>query len=501
METLAWLGQGVFSLPLLIFAFALFVFFWWRTQSSLLGNLPPGPRPLPLLGNLLQLRGVPILECLSKFKETYGPVYTLYFGSQKVVMLCGFQAIKEALVDHGEEFSGRPDFPVSKRTFKRQGIFFSVGDPWKQVRRFSLTTLRNFGMGKRSIEERIQEEIQCLVEELRKTKGLSFDPTFFIRRSVSNVICSIVFGNRFDYKDEKFQVLLDLIAENLQRVDNFWVQMYNFFPAVLDPFPGPHQKLFENYREQMRFVEEIMEKHKASLDPSSPRDYIDAFLIKIEQEKADPTSIFHYENLLISSLDIFFAGSESTSITLWYGLLLLLKHPEVEAKVHEEIELVIGKNRSPRMEDRVKMPYTDATIHEIQRFIDIFPLGVPHSVTVDTKFRGYTIPKDTMVMPLLNTVLHDPEHFKHPTTFNPGHFLEQDGSFKKNDAFLAFSTGKRMCIGEGLARMELFLFFTTILQNFKLRSSIDHKDIDVTPVFKTFTKLPPLYQLSLDNRL
>ncbi|XP_069500735.1 cytochrome P450 2H2-like [Ambystoma mexicanum] len=501
MELMGSGGPWALSLPLLLFAIGLFLLFWWRTEASPQRPLPPGPRPLPLLGNLLQLRTANILDCLTKLQDTYGPVYTLYLGSQKVVMLCGFQAVKEALIDHGDHFTGRTEIPITKRTVKGQGIFFSEGELWKQVRRFSLTTLRNFGMGKRSIEERIQEEIQFLVEELRKTKELPFDPTFFIRRSVSNVICSIVFGQRFDYNDKKFQILLDLIAENLQRVDNFWVQVYNLIPTILDRFPGPHQQLFENYRAQMRFVEEIMVEHQASLDPSSPRDYIDAFLIKIQQEKADPSSIFYPENLLISSLDLFFGGSESTSTTLRYGLLLLLKHPEVEEQVHEEIERVTGRNRRPCMEDRSKMPYTDAVIHEIQRFIDIFTLGVPRSAIVDTNFRGYTIPKGTIVMPFLNTVLNDPEHFEYTGTFNPRNFLEDDGSFKKNEAFMPFSIGKRMCIGEGLARMELFLFFTTILQNFKLQSTVDRKDLDITPTLKLLGKLPPPYEISLLPRL
>ncbi|XP_029475637.1 cytochrome P450 2C31-like isoform X3 [Rhinatrema bivittatum] len=326
---------------------------------------------------------------------------------------------------------------------------------------------------------------------------LLFDPSFCLRRSVSNVICSVVFGCRYDYGDEKFQMLLDLIQENLRRVDNFWVQMYNFFPVILDCFPGPHQELFKNYKKQMQFVEEIMKSHEESLDLTSPRDFIDAFLIKIHQEKGNQTSSFDAENLLVSSLDIFFAGTETTSTTLRYGLLLLLKYPEIEGRIHEEIEHVIGRNRVPCMEDRSKMPYTEAVIHEIQRFIDLLPLGVPHAVTEDTIFRGYTIPKGTTVLPILHSVHYDPEQFEAPEMFDPAHFLGVNGAFKKNDAFMPFSAGKRMCIGEGLARMELFLFLTSILQNFTLKPSGAREEIDITPEYSGLSKLPRQYQLCL----
>ncbi|ERE77455.1 cytochrome P450 2C29-like isoform 2, partial [Cricetulus griseus] len=101
--------------------------------------------------------------------KVYGPVFTLYFGQQPTVVLHGYNAVKEALIDHGEEFSGRGRFPVLDKIFNGLGVIFSNGNTWKEMKRFSLTTLRNLGMGKRSIEDRVQEEAQCLVEELRKT--------------------------------------------------------------------------------------------------------------------------------------------------------------------------------------------------------------------------------------------------------------------------------------------------------------------------------------------
>ncbi|XP_066438114.1 cytochrome P450 2G1-like isoform X2 [Eleutherodactylus coqui] len=421
------------------FLLALLVLFMVRKFFGRKGNLPPGPRPLPILGNLLQLQSREIHKVLLKLSKTYGPIYTLHMGPKPTVVLCGFQAVKEALVDNGDKFSGRAEFPIVDLTSKGYGIAFSNGERWKELRRFSLSTLRNFGMGKRSIEERIQEEIQYLLELFQETKGSLLSPTFFIRRSISNVICSILFGRRFEYTDQKLQTLLDLVAENVRRLDNIWVQLYNFIPSILNYFPGPHHKLAENYQAQLEYAEAIVREHENMLDPSSPQDYIDAFLIRMQQERNNPHSQFNLSNLLTSALDIFFAGQETTSGTLGYGLLILMKYPSIKEKVQAEIKNVIGRTRRPCLTDRVKMPYTEAVIHEIMRFVDFLPLGVPHAVTEGTVFRGYALPKGTIIVPVLHSVLYDPTVFKSPYEFDPEHFLDQNGLFKKCEGFMAFS--------------------------------------------------------------
>uniref|UniRef100_A0A8D2DVK2 unspecific monooxygenase n=1 Tax=Sciurus vulgaris TaxID=55149 RepID=A0A8D2DVK2_SCIVU len=434
-----------------------------------------------------------VMNCLSQLSKVYGPVFTLYLGMRPTVVLHGYEAVKEALIDHGEVFSGRGSYPMGDRVTKGLGIILSTGNRWREMRRFSLMTLRNFGMGKRSIEDRIQEEARCLVEELRKTKSSPYDPTFLLECAPCNVICSIIFHNRFDYKDQHFLNLLQKINENMKILSSSWIQICNNFPLLIDYFPGSHRKYFKNDADMRKYILEKIKEHQESLDINNPRDLIDCFLIKMEE--GNPQTEFTSEALVNLVNDLFIAGTETINITLRYGLLLLLKHPEVTAKVHEEIDRVIGRYRRPCMQDKSSMPYTEAVLHEIQRYIDLIPTSVPHAVTCDIKFRNYFIPKGTNIIISLSSVLHDSKEFPNPEKFDPGRFLDKSGKFKNSDYFMPFSTGKRICAGQGLARMELFLFLTTILQNFHLKSVIDTKDLDATPVVNGLFSVPPTYKI------
>ncbi|XP_012512576.1 PREDICTED: cytochrome P450 2B6-like [Propithecus coquereli] len=458
-------------------------------------DLPPGPHPLPLLGNLLQMDRGGLLKSFLRLRQKYGDVFTVYLGRRPVVMLCGIEAIKEALVDQAEEFSGRGKIIMMEPFFQRYGVVLANMDRWKTLRRFSVATMKDFGMGKRSVGERIQEEAQCLVEELRKSKGALLDPAFLFQCITANIICSLVFGKRFDYKDEEFLRLLNLFYQSLSLISSSSGQLFELFPEFLKFFPGPQRQVFKNLQEISAFIGRSVEKHRETLDPSVPRDLIDAYLLRMEKEKSNPHSEFNQQNLIVNTFSLFFAGTETTSSTIRYGLLLMLKHPDVTERVHKEIEQVIGTHRPPALEDRIKMPYTDAVIHEIQRFADLSPLGLPHMVTKDTHFRGYIIPKDTEVFAILNSALRDPRYFEKPDAFNPDHFLDANGALKKNEAFIPFSLGKRICPGEGIAKAELFLFFTTILQNFSLASPVAPEDIDLTPQESGLGKIPPKYQI------
>ncbi|XP_074089432.1 cytochrome P450 2C18-like isoform X2 [Macrotis lagotis] len=486
--------SGVTVLGLLFFLSSLLVFLSWRRGSGR-GKLPPGPVPLPLIGNILQLNLKNIPESFLKIAKEYGPVFTVQMGVEKVIVLYGYKAVKEALIDHGDKFADRGSMPLLEFVNEGYGIGLTNGERWKQMRRFTLMTLRNFGMGKRRIEERIQVEAQNVIEELKKTKGLPCDPGFIFGCAPCNVICSILFHKHFSYKDQKFLCLLKLLHENVKILSSPWIQVYNSFPSLVHHLPGSHNRLIKNFQVLRKFILEEVEEHQRTLDPSNPRDFIDCFLIKIEEEKEQPQSEFSIESLVPTATDLFTAGTETITNTLKYGFLILLKYPEVTGKIQEEIDCVIGQNRIPCIEDRSKMPYTNAVLHEILRYTDITPLGIPRALTEDIQFREYFIPKGATILPFLNSVLYDEQEFPNPEKFDPSHFLDESGNFKKSDYFIPFQTGKRICIGESLARMEIFLLFTTILQNFTLKSVIDPKDIDTTAVANGLSRIPPFYEV------
>ncbi|KAM4019975.1 cytochrome P450 2G1-like [Anomaloglossus baeobatrachus] len=459
-------------------------------------NLPPGPTPLPLVGTLLHIRRGELVNSLMKLWSQYGAVYTLYFGSRRVVVICGYNAMKEALIDQGEVFGARGHMPIMEKYVQGYGINLSNGERWRLLRTFAVKTLKSFGFGKKSIESKIQTEAQCLVEEFRNSNGQPLAPNKNLIDAFSNVLCAVMFGDRFEYKDERFIKFLQVAEQILSLASSKWGQLYSILPTIMKYVPGPHHDIIRISEKLRDFFLERVNASMETLDPTSPRHFIDSFLIKMAEEKNNPDTEFHLKNLLMTSHNLFVAGMETVSVTLRSGLLILLKYPEIQAKIHREIDQVIGGDRAPNYEDRVEMHYTQAVIQEIHRFSDVIPLNLPHMVTRDIQFRGYDIPKGTEIYPLLCTVHRDPKQFSSPWKFDPNRFLDENGRFKKNEAVMPFSAGKRMCPGEVLARMELFIFFTTILQNFKLTSMKEFTETDIAPKMAGFLNAPIHYELS-----
>ncbi|KAM4694433.1 cytochrome P450 2K1-like [Discoglossus pictus] len=463
---------------------------WNRTIYM---NFPPGPKLLPLIGNMLIMNKRSPHEIFKELSKKYGPVYSIQIGNRKAVIICGYEAVKDALVNHADEFAGRGNVPIINDIAWGYGVLFSDGENWKVMRRFTITTLRDFGMGKKTLEDRINEETDFLVQKFESFNGKPFENTMILNAAVANIIVSILLGHRFDCEDPKFLRLMSLMNENIRLLGSANIRLYNTFPSLVRWLPGNHQKVHENATELQRFIRDTFTKHREDLDINDQRNLIDAFLVKQREEKPSAERYFHDDNLMTLVSNLFLAGMETTSTTLRWSLLLMMKYPEIQKKVQNEIEKVIGSTQ-PQMEHKKRMPYTNAVIHEIQRFASILPTSIPRATTQDVTFRGYFLPKGTMVIPVLTTVLWDTAYFEKPYEFYPEHFLGTEGNIIQNDAFIPFSAGRRICAGENLAKMELFLFFTRLLQKFTFQQPPGAPDIDITPALG-ITNAPKIHEI------
>uniref|UniRef100_A0A8C1V8J5 Cytochrome P450 2J6-like n=2 Tax=Cyprinus carpio TaxID=7962 RepID=A0A8C1V8J5_CYPCA len=457
------MGQWMDVQGLLIFLCVLLLV--KHLRDVLTNNMPPGPFPLPLVGNVLNIGFSDPMEVFPKIAERYGDVSTLYLGNKPCILLTGYESFKEAFVEQADIFTDRPYFPVNDRICKGQGLIFSSGHMWRHQRRFALATLKYFGVGKKTLENSILQECLIVCSALQTKQGLPFNPHHLLSCAVGNIICSLVFGYKFEYDDHHFHELLQYSDETFKLPINVWGRLYNTFPALMSLLPGKHQTAFANLSKLKLFFKEEIRKHKEDRNPSSPRDYIDCYLEEIEKCK-DNEAEFTEENLIHCVLDLFGAGTESTAKSLSWALLYMAKFPEVQEKVHSEIDQVIGQTRQPLMEDRAHLPYTYAVMHEILRFANVLAFIPPRVASKDTTVAGCLIPKGVMVLPMLKPILEDKNEYHSPYEFNPAHFLDEDGKFLKKENFIPFSIGKRMCPGEQLARMELFLFFISLMQHF-----------------------------------
>ncbi|XP_077203926.1 cytochrome P450 2J4-like [Paroedura picta] len=450
---------------------------------------PPGPLWLPVIGSAWRILIDFSLDSFMKLAKEYGNVYTIWIGNMPVVVLSGFEVVKEATINHSACFDERPQTPFFEIISKKTGIAFSNGHTWKQQRKFGLVTMRKLGLGKKGIEHQIEEEAYQLVQTFADVKGQPLDPALPLTNSVTNVICVLTFGHRFSIEDEDFLKLRDAISVFMQTTATIFHFLYDLFPRIMKHLPGLHQEAIATREFTASFARKEIQKRKMHQMLHEPRDYIDYYLLQIDKSKNDPSSTYNEENLMQSIIELFVAGTETTTDTLTWALLLMANHPDIQEKVQKEIEDVFGSSQSFSYQDRKELPYTNAVICEIQRYRYILLFGLPRQCSKDVTIFDFFIPKGTTVIADLRSALLDPKKWKSPQEFNPNHFLDKDGHFVESEAFLPFGSGARVCLGEQLARIELFIFFTRLLRSFTFQPPEGAKKINEEPVVRMVT--PP----------
>ncbi|XP_069075486.1 cytochrome P450 2J5-like [Pleurodeles waltl] len=485
--------SGSLIVLLLVILLLQFLKLYWISR-----RLPPGPKPMPVIGNLWTLNFTFHHDRLIELAKVYGSIFTLWMGQTPVIVLNGYTAVKEALVTNYDTFSGRPATPYIKKYASEKGVIVSNGNTWKQQRRFSLLTLRNLGLGKKSLENQIKDEALHLVNVFASHEGHPLNPTTALSHSIYTVTAGMVFGHHFLTEDKVFQKLNEAIVAVINFNGTPWGRLYDAIPSLMNHLPGPHQKVFEHLQFLRSHIEQEIRNHRENLSVE-PQDFMDYYLVQMSKAKGDPTSTFDDNNMMQVVTDFFVAGTETMITTLRWALLYMVAFPEVQEKVQQELDAVIGSLQKIQYEDYQKLPYTNAVIHEVQRYSNIVSVGLVRQCVRSANIQGFHIEKGAIILPNLTSVLHDPTHWETPKMFNPGHFLDKEGNFIKKDAFIPFSIGHRACAGKHLAKMELFIFFTSILQAFTLRLPKGVKEASFDYTFGTTLQLLP-YQICAHPR-
>ncbi|XP_030835877.1 cytochrome P450 2U1 [Strongylocentrotus purpuratus] len=431
-------------------------------------KLPPGPPAWPLLGSIpfiVRMRLNP-LDLLSKIPEIFGDIAHLRIVGYDIIILSEYSIIKEAF--HRADFSARPK-PVYHTVAGRSnfGLMSASGDVSKEQRQVAYSFFRNLGLVKSSFEEKIVVEITHLMDAFRKTEGKAFSPKVMINNAMSNIICAVTFGSRHEYSDPVFNAILNALNSNLQISKSGGLF---FFLHTLANVPNtPGHKIRQNVTCISTHMKKFLDDHLKDHQPDQPRDMVDMYIDKIHQHKQNGTvSSYDELNTVFSLADIFAAASETTTTTLRWLMLRMVTHPDIQKKIQDEIDDAVGRDRLPTLLDKPKLPYTEATILEVMRLNFVTPLGVPHQYTGrgELSFHGYDIPEGAIVFANYWSISRDPKLWDDPEVFRPERFLNEEGKCVKPDELTPFSIGKRVCIGESLAKMELSLLFTHLLHRF-----------------------------------
>lgn len=471
-----WSGQVQPALIIsFIFLFCLEACLWIRNLA--LKKRLPGPFAWPLVGNAMQLGQMPHIT-FSRLAKKYGNVYQIRLGCNDIVVLNGYTAIRQALVQHSKEFAGRPNFISFQIISGGKSMTFSnYSEQWKAHRRVAQSTLRAFSSAnsqtKKAFEQHIVAEAMDMVRSFLRLSAdrCYFNPSHEFTVAAANVICALCFGKRYGHDDPEFRALLG-------RVDKFGEtvgagSLVDVMPW-LQSFPNPVRSVYQNFKtinkEFFAYVKDKVVQHRDTYDPDVTRDMSDAIISVIEHGKNNMLTKDFVEGTVT---DLIGAGQDTVSTVMQWMLLLLVKYPAMQTKLQEQIDKVVGRDRLPSMEDKVNLTYLDAFIYETMRYTSFVPVTIPHSTTTDVTIEGFHIPKDTVVFINQWSVNHDPQKWQDPQTFNPSRFLDENGALNKDltSSVMIFSTGKRRCIGDQIAKTEIFLFLAILLHQCTFKSN------------------------------
>ncbi|XP_037080281.1 cytochrome P450 2J6-like [Pollicipes pollicipes] len=474
------------------------VLLWaWRSTKRPAWS-PHGPPLMPWVGNLFSMDLKHAHHTYAEWAKMYGASYHVKIGVMHQVVISDPDLIREAF--SRPELSGRPDTQIFQFIVNGTGLVSSQGELWQESRRLTLHHLRNLGMGKSELEEYMHYQITSYMDEILAPNcgsELAFDSSLNI--AVVNIIWKLVASEELSLTDTKVLNAITTLSQVLETAQR--MEILDAAPWLSNVLPSfvfnkaKIEKKFDSVLEDVFMLS--IKKHREDLDTlSEPRDYMEAML-REQRKRPDLLTDWH---LLMSVIDLFFAGHDTTTTTLRWAFCLLCSRPEVQRRLQAELDGQVGRQRLPSLSDRSRLPYVEAVLLETQRLADIVPLLLTHQTVAPVQVGQHLLPAGIQVIANVHSVHHSERLFPEPLQFRPERFLDTDGKFQPDKNVMPFSVGKRQCVGERMSRAELFLFVTCFMQKFTFRwpEGFTH-DLGEDPKV-TFLRSPKPYKLVPERR-
>lgn len=433
-------------------------------------GFPPGPLPLPWVGNaflLLRLQK-PAHEFFTELSKKYGPAFTFYMGPYPRIIVVDKDLSLSVL--RNDAFAGRPYVPL-KSVYWPDGMSTDItfGDyttEWQLLRKAAHSALRKYAVGDK-LPILVSQVVDSVVKKWKSLaeKGQPIDASLWMFRTFYSILAESAFGRPFAVDDSAIDGLIRL--QDVQQTYGNKLIMYDFLPWLRYIFPY-HYKLFtESSSFQWEFEEKEFERHIKTFDSVNVRDFTDALLMV--NEEGDRDTYVKPANIMNVVRDLINAGSETSHATMLWAFLFMSTYPEYQKRMRQEIEEIIGDKELPTLEHKAKCHLTVAFISETMRMRSVVPSNLPHKALYDVELCGNVIPKGTGVIPLLTTGLLDKESWGDPDVFRPERFLTEDGTHtaKPNAYFNPFAAGRRSCPGEKVALADIFFALARFLQQTK----------------------------------
>ncbi|CAI6348699.1 unnamed protein product [Macrosiphum euphorbiae] len=423
------------------------------------------PKWLPFVGNTYQLSKLAATKngqylAFEELRQRYkSDIIGLKLGREYIVTVFGNDLVNETL--HRDEFQGRPDnFFMRLRTLgKRRGITMTDGDLWKVHRSFAVRHLKLLGLGQRRVDELIRDEYQLMVERLSVAMK-SVTPTLYLQSAVMNVLWELTAGTKFE--DPELLTLMGKRSSAFNMVGG----LLNQIPWLryLAPTKTGFSLITDINQQIYSLISNIIVEHKKTITDTT-RDFIDAYLHQMKKEEIYNT-MFTEEQLIAVCLDLFIAGSSTTSSTLDFAILAMARWPDVQAKVQSTLDEIQPPGTYITAEQILKNRYVEAVLLETKRLNHVTPIIGPRRVLRNTNLNGYNIPKNTTILMSLYSVHQDQLKWGDPEVFRPERFMDTNGKINKTEEMYFFGFGKRRCPGEALAQRFVNLAFANLIHDF-----------------------------------